>query len=260
MRRVEQVDAAVVEHRAPARGRRLHPESEKTQRRLGEDGAAHPEGRLHAHGRQRRGNHVTKEHAGRSGPERARRLHELELTRPQHLTAYQPRVAHPADERQRDHDVGQARAQHRHHRDGEQQPRKRQQDVDDATQSFVHAAAEVPGDGADQDPHGRRDRHHHQADQQRDARAREHPRQNVPTELVETEPVPQRRPGEPEREVLRGGVEGCDDRSDHRGEHRNPHDDCSDAGHPDGGRRSESGHARRRLARHSKRILGSSTP
>ena len=66
--------------------------------------------------------------------QRARRLHVLELAHLQHLTAHQPRVAHPSDRDQRQHDVRQARAEHGDQRNRQQDAGKRQQ--------HVHHAAE----------------------------------------------------------------------------------------------------------------------
>ena len=120
--------------------------------------------------------------------ERARRLHVLELARPQHLAAHQPRVAHPADDRQREQDVRQARPEHRDERNRQQQPGKRQQHVDDPADHIVERrrrssrrprrAACRPT--ADTDDDG-------QADEERDARAGEHAREDVASELVEAE-------------------------------------------------------------------------
>ena len=108
-----------------------------------------------------------------AGAERARRLDELELARAQRLPAHQPRVAHPADHRQRQHDVGQARAEHGDERDRQQDPRKRHQHIDHPADHVVHAAAEVAGDRAEQHADERRHRHDREADEQRDARAGE---------------------------------------------------------------------------------------
>ena len=61
---------------------------------------------------------------GVPAPERARRLHVLELARAQHLPAHQPRVADPADDRQREQHVAEAGPEHRHQRNRQQQTRE----------------------------------------------------------------------------------------------------------------------------------------
>ena len=149
---------------------------------------------------------VAQQDAGGAGAERARRLHELELARAQHLPAHQPRVAHPADHRQREHDVGEARPEHRDQRDRQQDPGKRQQHVDHPADHIVDAPAEVAGDRAEQHADGRRDRDHREADEQRDARAGQHAREDVAAELVEAERMRQARRLEPPRQLLRGRV------------------------------------------------------
>ena len=134
------------------------------------------------------GHDVPKQDARRAGAERARRLHELELARPQHLPAHQPRVAHPADHRQRQDDVRQARAEHRDERDRQQDARE----TPAARRStrlidIVEPPAEVAGDRAEQHADDRRDADDGEADEQRDARAGEHARKDVAAELVEAE-------------------------------------------------------------------------
>ena len=61
MRRVEQMRPARVEHRSPARRRRLDAEAEEAERRLRDDRARHAERRLHDHGRKRRRQDVTED-------------------------------------------------------------------------------------------------------------------------------------------------------------------------------------------------------
>ena len=138
-----------------------------------------------------------------AGAERARGLHELELPRAQRLPAHEPRVAHPADHRQREHDVGQARAEDGDERDRQQDPGKRHQHIDDPADHIVHTPAEVAGNRAEQHADGRRHRHDREADQQRDARARQQAREDVAAELVEAERMREARPLEPARQLLR---------------------------------------------------------
>ena len=53
VRRIEDVRAAPVQHRAPAWRGRLNAEAEKAERRFADDGAGHAERALHHHRRQR---------------------------------------------------------------------------------------------------------------------------------------------------------------------------------------------------------------
>ena len=172
MRRVEQVRPAGIEHRAPARRRRLDAEAEEAQRRLRDDRARHPSVACTTTAGSAVGRTWRRTIRAELGAERARRLHVLELARAQHLAAHQPRVAHPADHRQRQHDVGQARTEHGDERNRQQDPGKRHQHVDHPADHIVDPPAEVAGDRAEQHADERRHRHDREADEQRDARAR----------------------------------------------------------------------------------------
>ncbi len=127
--------------------------------------------------------------AHRAGPERASRRHVFEFARTQHLAANQSRIADPSDHREREHDVHEARAEHRDQRDGEQHARKRHQDVHDPADQLIDAAAVVARHRADDHPDDRRHADHDQPDEQGDPRAEQHARQDVPSQLVESEPV-----------------------------------------------------------------------
>ena len=61
--------------------------------------------------------------------------------------------------------------------------------VHHAADQLIDAAAVVPGNRADDHADDRRHADHDQADQQRDARAEQHARQDVAPQLVEAEPV-----------------------------------------------------------------------
>ena len=69
MRRIEQVRPAGIEHRPPARRRRLHAQAEEAQRRLGDDRARHAERGLHDDRRERRRQDVAQDDARRARAE-----------------------------------------------------------------------------------------------------------------------------------------------------------------------------------------------
>jgi len=99
MRRIQQVRPPAVQHRPPARRRRLNAESEKAEGGLRENGASHAECRLHRHGGERRRDDMLDEDPRRVGAERPRRLDELELARAENLTANEARVPDPSNQR-----------------------------------------------------------------------------------------------------------------------------------------------------------------
>ena len=95
---VEEVGTASVDHRAPARRGRLEAQAEETERRLRENRRSHAERRLHGYGGKRSGDDMSQQDAPYRRAHRARRLDELEFTRAQQLTTYQPRVSDPPDQ------------------------------------------------------------------------------------------------------------------------------------------------------------------
>ena len=113
VRGIEQMSPPAVQHRAPARCRRLHAETEETERRLAEYRAGHPERGLDDHRWQHSGHQVTPQHVSRPAPKRTCRVHVLELPRFQHLPADEPGVSHPPDDRQGHEHVRETRPEDR---------------------------------------------------------------------------------------------------------------------------------------------------
>ena len=121
VRRIEQMHAPAAEHRSPARCRRLHTKAQKTQRGLADDRSGHPERRLH-HDRWCCGRYdVPQKQARRRRAERTGGLHVLEFARSQHLAAHQPCKADPTDRGERQQRICEARTEHSHERDGQQE-------------------------------------------------------------------------------------------------------------------------------------------
>ena len=130
---------------------------------------------------------MTPENSAGAGAHCSGRLDVLELPRPQRLAAREARVADPANHGEGEHDVDEARSEHRHDRDGEQQARKRQQRIDHAADDIVHAPSEVSRNRADDGSDGSRDTDHDHADEEGNPGAAENARQDVPAELVQAE-------------------------------------------------------------------------
>ena len=100
MRRVEEMAARVVEHRAPARHGREDADAEKAERGLGEDRARHRDGGLHEHRLENIRQKMTREDARVGCAERARGENVLHFLRLQNLRAGEPCVAGPAGDDQ----------------------------------------------------------------------------------------------------------------------------------------------------------------
>jgi hypothetical protein len=189
MWRVEHVHAAVVDHRAPAWGGRLHAQAEEAQCRFGEDRPSHAERGLNSQRRERGRQDVANQDARRRRADRVRRDDIFELSRLQYLRTHDSCVPDPPNRRQGEHDVRQARAEYGHESDREQQPRERQQDIDEAADCLVNDAAVVASNGSDRSSNQGRHRHDDETNDQRDSRSGEHARQDVSPQFVEPEPV-----------------------------------------------------------------------
>src|SRR5581483_11410309 len=150
--------APVRDHHAPLRLRRLHTEAEEPER-----GAGHDVEHEVAHRKDDRGRDHVRQHVPEHDPqprvaEAVRRDHVLTAFRAERLAAHDPRVRHPADDRDRDVEVAQARAEHRDDRDDKDEERERREDVDDAADHGVEPAAVVAGEEPDDRPDDERDR------------------------------------------------------------------------------------------------------
>ena len=75
------------------------------------------------------------------------------------------------------------------------------------TDPVVHEPTEVPRDRPEGDSDGRGNADDDQAHHEGDAGAPQYAGENVPAQLVKTEPVRQGRPLQPKRELLRGRIE-----------------------------------------------------
>ena len=127
----------------------------------------------------------------RSGPAPCRRIAAMKsLFRIVSVSARATRAyGRPRSERDGDDRVLDARAESRHERQREDEPREGEEHVGHPHEDRVDPAAEIAGGRADEKA-DRRDDHHDEADDhQRDARAVEHARVDVAPELVRPEPV-----------------------------------------------------------------------
>ena len=102
---------------------------------------------------------MPRENTRRRGPQGPRRLNEFELARAKHLPTHEARIPDPPNQRQRKHDIRQARSQYGDKGNREQQAGKGQQDVDHPTNRLVDGAAEVAGNRSERgsDDRGNRD-------------------------------------------------------------------------------------------------------
>ena len=121
--------------------------------------------------------------------DRARGQHELLGLDGERLSARQPDEHRRRRDADRDHRVGQARAEERGERDREDQERAGEQRVGHPRDQHVRHAARVAGEQSDRHADRQRDQHRHDAGEQRRARAEDDARQHVAADLVGAEPV-----------------------------------------------------------------------
>ena len=157
----------VVDHRAPVRGRRRDAEAEVAERDDGQD-VLHDVGhrvddRLGDHV----GQHVAAHDAQVAGqPAGLGRQHIVLPLGHQDLAADDPRVGHPADERDGDVDAALARAEHEDQGDDQHVEREGDHDVDQPHDDGVDPAAEVAGDAAQDRAEDEREQHGEERDPQ----------------------------------------------------------------------------------------------
>ena len=188
VRRVEQVRAAAVQHRPPARRRRLHAEPEKTQRRFADDRAGHAERGLHDDRRNRGRHDVPQQHARRVA-RRARAPPARTRTRARAAPG-RARAARSRPSRSPSARTARCRGSARAPRPARSPAAVRETPAACRSTRLITSsshAAEVAGDRAEQRADDRRDADHDEADEKRDARAGEHAREDVAAQLVEAE-------------------------------------------------------------------------
>ena len=142
-----------------------------------------------------------------------------EPARPQReeLRAHDARGLHPAGQtdhrhQQRDRRLEDARRDHE-----QRQPRHREHCIGAAHEHGIDRPAGVAGRAADDDARGARDRRREETDGERHARAEEHAREDIASQIVGAEPVRRRRWLAPVLEIETIGWIGRDARRDRRG-------------------------------------------
>ncbi|SUV70723.1 Uncharacterised protein [Bordetella bronchiseptica] len=125
----------------------------------------------------------------------AHRLDIGHLLDRQRIAAHQAGKGRHAEHRHRDNDVDHARPQDRHHADGQQHARERQQHVGnahgDAFPPALVVARHQAHERADHGAHG----HRQEAGGQRNSRAHDDAAEDVAAQRVHAQPVSGRRPG-----------------------------------------------------------------
>ena len=175
---------ALTHHLTPRGRGRVDPDADEGQRRLGEDRLRDAERDRDHDRRERVGQDVAREQAAEAGAEGAGPVDELLFLDRQHLRARLAGNPHPAGEADRDKDIREAGAQHRHDQDHEQEARERVHDVDEAREEQVGTAAQITGQRADRHADQHDDHLGAEPDEHRHPRAVDHAGEKIAAELI----------------------------------------------------------------------------
>ena len=153
----------LLEHRAPARSRQLHAESEKGEPRLHEDGIGHVERRADDDGAEGVGQEVRKDDRPVADAETPVRLYELPLAEVEELAARYARRTCPGEEADGQHRVPQARPEDRDEGNHDDEVGEAHHGIGEAHDDHVGRAAQVAREAPEHDADRRRDEHRYQA-------------------------------------------------------------------------------------------------
>ena len=217
---VKEVGAGFVEHGAPACGRRGDSEAKEAEGGFGEDGSGEADGGLHDDGLNDVGQDVDAEKAEIGCAESAGGLDELLLLDGEDLGADQAGVADPSGEGKSEDEVGKSRAEEGDEGDGDENAWESEERVGDVdVEDDVGEAAVEAGDGSGEDAKKKRESHHGEGDDERDAGAVEDAREDVASELIGAKGMSVRREHEAMVEVERGRAGGSKRRCEDGGKH-----------------------------------------
>ncbi len=174
---------------AQRRRARRQAEAEEIQRRQRHHRGRHDE-RQERHGRHHRVRQQMTEHDLCVGhAERPRRLDVLKIPSAQELGAHQPDQRHPGEQQENAEQDEEPRRQHRRYDQQQIKRGDRVPDLDEALEDQIDPAAEIALHAAGRDADDRRDDRQRQAEQHRDAKAIDQPRDHVAALVVGAEPV-----------------------------------------------------------------------
>src|SRR5579885_329388 len=152
---LENVVARGRDHRAPFAGGRLRAHAEESEPGRGDDDAGHVEADAHDDAGESERNDVAKDDAAGAGSREADRGDEIGIADGERIRAREPRIGRPGGERDRDDGAADAGLQGGNEGEGQDEPRKGEENVGEAHQDAVGQAAEVAGDAADEEPERR---------------------------------------------------------------------------------------------------------
>ena len=187
MRRDLEELAARREHRAPFGSGRLHAEAEEAERRADQHGLSGEQARLDDDDADGVRQDVAQQNAGRAHADGDRSADEILLPQLEHAAAHEPRERRHEAHGDGDDEARDARPDRGRDRDGEDEARHRQQEIDEPGDDAVDASAEIAGDAPERDADERGDEDRGHCDKERVTRAGDDAREDVAPDLVGAE-------------------------------------------------------------------------
>ncbi|EAP75187.1 hypothetical protein ISM_11385 [Roseovarius nubinhibens ISM] len=178
---------ALAHHQTPARGRRLHAQPEKAQRRFEQDRMGHLEGDHHDQVVEDIGHDLGQENARGRGTDHLRRRHVIA---PAHLQGRGPHHhREPVPEQQPQHTDhhGERPAKDRHHRQRHENHRHREAHVDEKGHHRIDLAAEIARRDAHRGADDTGNQRRHRPDQKRHPRAIDQTAEVIAAQMVGAE-------------------------------------------------------------------------
>src|SRR5882672_4374255 len=185
-RDVEEV-AALRQHAAPRRRRRLDAEPEKADRRFGDDERRELQARQHNDGWRDVGEDVTEEQSPTTHAERRRRQNVVALLDRENLAAHDASIHDPPGRRKAQDRVAQTETDDGVDRHRQQDERKRELHFGDAHEHRRGPALDESRDEAEQSTEDRGEDHRAHADEERESRAVQDAREEITAELIGAE-------------------------------------------------------------------------
>ena len=212
MGRVKEMETRVIEHGSPAWSGGRNAEAEKGESGFSKDDTGHANGCLDEERLNDIGKDVAEEDAQRSGSQGAGCIDEFAIADRDDLSANEARVARPATDGKREHEVGKSWTEKCSEGDGKQNSGKSEESVHgDGGESRVDPAADVAGDAADDEAQRERGCDDGDGDSEGQARAIEQAGQCIAAEFVGSGKVRGGRSLQAMEEVDGGGVAGCEE-------------------------------------------------
>lgn len=231
VRRIEEVQAGVVEHGAPTGSGRGNSETEKRECRFSEDHAGHSDSGLHKNGLSDVGQYVAEEDTKTACSEGPRGVDVFAFTRCHDLGADEPRIAGPSTNGESQNQVGKPGTEECGESDGQQDAGEREEGIHrEGGQRGVDPAATVAGESADGQTEGERNGNDRDRDGERKSSAKKQARECIAAQFIGSSRVSRGGALEAMDEIDGSGTVGSEPRSRQSAEEKGGEQNNTDDG------------------------------